>query len=272
MELRKSSLSIAALALFLTAGIFISPGAAKSPDVIFRGRIFTDTDQPLPTGYQVKITVNDLTVSAKVERGTGLYLIDVPREEFLAAFKEGLEVEINACDTEGNQLSKIEQVLEPIYLLQAADKKRVFIDLPEKKVIIPDQPSVKAFLFQGTLRTAEGYPALEGYTVSFSNTRTKQAITEKVDKRTGEYTTTFIDITSTGLFTTRSSAKTPDDLTPLSVDEHHGFTGAGDRHNRYRVRLEKLDPSLRYFVVGMVYNQRDFSTSGSVWLRRSWDE
>jgi len=214
MELRKSSLSIAALALFLTAGIFISPGAAKSPDVIFRGRIFTDTDQPLPTGYQVKITVNDLTVSAKVERGTGLYLIDVPREEFLAAFKEGLEVEINACDTEGNQLSKIEQVLEPIYLLQAADKKRVFIDLPEKKVIIPDQPSVKAFLFQGTLRTAEGYPALEGYTVSFSNTRTKQAITEKVDKRTGEYTTTFIDITSTG-----PEIKADDEFTIAAFDK-----------------------------------------------------
>jgi len=81
-----------------------------------------------------------------------------------------------------------------------------------------------------------------------------------------------LDITSTGLFTTRSIGKTPDDLTPLSVDKHHGFTGGADRHNRYRVRLEKLDPSLRYFVVGMVYNQRDFSTSGSVWLRRSWDE
>lgn len=81
-----------------------------------------------------------------------------------------------------------------------------------------------------------------------------------------------LDITSTGIFTTRSTTKEPNDLAPLSVDEHHGFTGAGDRHNRYRVRLEKHDPSLCYFVVGMVYNQRDFGTYGNVWLRRSWDE
>ena len=184
--------------LFIVFLLIAIPVTAKSPDVIFRGRVFTDTNQPLPTGYRVEVTVNGLKVSTKVERDTGRYLIAVPREDFLTAFKEGTEIEITACDTEGEQLSKIEQVLEPIYLLQGADKKKVFIDLPEKKVIIPDQSSVKAFLFQGTLRTAEGYPALEGYTIKLSNTRTKQTITEKVDQRTGEYTATFIDIISTG--------------------------------------------------------------------------
>ncbi|NCO95194.1 MAG: hypothetical protein COY42_11075 [Armatimonadetes bacterium CG_4_10_14_0_8_um_filter_66_14] len=64
----------------------------------------------------------------------------------------------------------------------------------------------------------------------------------------------------------------PDDLTPVVVDEHHAFTGAADRDNRYHLKVEQLQPNTRYFVVGLVYNQREFDTVGDVWLRQAWGE
>ncbi|PIY45807.1 MAG: hypothetical protein COZ06_19015, partial [Armatimonadetes bacterium CG_4_10_14_3_um_filter_66_18] len=69
-----------------------------------------------------------------------------------------------------------------------------------------------------------------------------------------------------------STEKLPDDLTPVVVDEHHAFTGAADRDNRYHLKVEQLQPNTRYFVVGLVYNQREFDTVGDVWLRQAWGE
>jgi hypothetical protein len=81
-----------------------------------------------------------------------------------------------------------------------------------------------------------------------------------------------LDIVSTGLYQSSSAAKQPDDLAPVVVDEHHAFTGAADRDNRYRLTVEHLRPNARYFVVGLVYNQREFDTFGDVWLRQGWGE
>ena len=80
-----------------------------------------------------------------------------------------------------------------------------------------------------------------------------------------------LDVTSTGLSWSTSQKKTPDDLRPVAVDEHHAFTGANDRANRYRLVVEGYEPGRRYFLIGMVYNQREFTTFGDVWLRLAWE-
>ena len=79
-----------------------------------------------------------------------------------------------------------------------------------------------------------------------------------------------LDIVATGLYRSSSQEKVPDAMTPVTVDEHHAFTGAGDRDNRYTLELEQIEPGVRLFIIGTVYNQREFDTTGDVWLRQDW--
>jgi len=81
-----------------------------------------------------------------------------------------------------------------------------------------------------------------------------------------------LSIASTGLYWTASTDELPDDLKPVSVDEHPGFTGGADRNNHYKLTLRERRPDHRYFIVGVVYDQRDFDTSGDVWLKHYWDD
>lgn len=81
-----------------------------------------------------------------------------------------------------------------------------------------------------------------------------------------------LDILSTGLFWSTSKEKQPGDLQPVAVDEHHAFTGAAGRDNWYKLRVTDVQPTRRFFIVGVVYNQRTFNTFGEVWLRRGWEE
>ncbi len=80
-----------------------------------------------------------------------------------------------------------------------------------------------------------------------------------------------LDIVATSLCGSSATEAVPADLTPVSTDEHHAFTGAADRHNRYTLTADKPVPGTRYFIVGTVYNQRDFETYGTVWLLRDWE-
>ena len=59
--------------------------------------------------------------------------------------------------------------------------------------------------------------------------------------------------------------------TVLSEDRHPAFTGIVDRANAYRVKVPPHQPERALFVVGTVYNQRDFGTRGVVWLEQSWE-
>jgi hypothetical protein len=80
-----------------------------------------------------------------------------------------------------------------------------------------------------------------------------------------------LDLLSTGLYASASPAAAPDDLQPLALDEHHGFTGAADSNHRYTLHIEALPPGGRVFLVGLVYNQRTFNTAGNVWLMKGWE-
>ena len=71
-------------------------------------------------------------------------------------------------------------------------------------------------------------------------------------------------ILSTGLYTTDAPDAKPEDLKPLAVDEHDGFTGGGDSKNVYTLALSAYEKGRRYFVVGQVYDERDFDTFGQV--------
>ena len=73
-----------------------------------------------------------------------------------------------------------------------------------------------------------------------------------------------LDILSTSLCT--SPTGDAGDMTPVATDEHHAFTGAGDRDNRYMLVLDQVTAGARYFVVGTVFDQRDFDTYGDVWM------
>lgn len=187
--------TVLTLLIIMLVSIFIVHAA---DDVVFRGTVLTDSNQALPTGYKVEISFSDLSVTREIERDTGRYLIPVQRGDFLTSFKAGEEIQIKVLDADGLSLSKITPVMKQIHILGEADKTKVFIDLPETKVVIPPQAPVKAFCFNGLVRTGEGYPVTTEYTVKFLNSRTGQESTEQVNIDTGEYTITFIDITADG--------------------------------------------------------------------------
>ncbi len=69
---------------------------------------------------------------------------------------------------------------------------------------------------------------------------------------------------STGLYSSTAAEETPAELTPLALDEHEGFTGGGDTRSVYTLTLKEYDPQRRYFLVGLVYNMREFDTFGQV--------
>jgi len=75
-------------------------------------------------------------------------------------------------------------------------------------------------------------------------------------------------ILSTGLYTADAASAGPDDLKPLVVDEHDGFTGGGNSRNVYTLALPDYDAQKRYYVMGVVYDEREFDTFGHVLLRR----
>ncbi len=69
-----------------------------------------------------------------------------------------------------------------------------------------------------------------------------------------------LSIISTGLY----SGANKEDIHPIMIDEHPGVTGAGDNENTYRLYLDNYNPELRYFIVGSIYNTREFDTFGQV--------
>lgn len=81
-----------------------------------------------------------------------------------------------------------------------------------------------------------------------------------------------LDILSTGLFWRPSAETEAADLHAVAVDEHHAFTGAADRENRYRLAVPEVPPGRKWFLVGVVYTQFGYDTFGDVWLRRGWEE
>jgi hypothetical protein len=92
-------------------------------------------------------------------------------------------------------------------------------------------------------------------------------VTDRI-KSTGKYEVLWdytmgadaLSILSTGLY----SGTSKEDIHPIMVDEHPGVTGAGDNENTYRLHLDNYNPELRYFIVGSIYNTREFDTFGQV--------
>jgi hypothetical protein len=77
-----------------------------------------------------------------------------------------------------------------------------------------------------------------------------------------------LSILSTGLYTSEVASPQPADLKPVAVDEHKGFTGGGNSGNVYTLPLPVPEAGRRYFIVGVVYDERDFDTFGHVLLRK----
>lgn len=75
-------------------------------------------------------------------------------------------------------------------------------------------------------------------------------------------------ILSTGLYTADAAEPGPDDLKPLVVDTHDGFTGGGNSRNVYTLALPDYDAQRRTYVMGVVYDEREFDTFGHVLLRK----
>jgi len=74
-----------------------------------------------------------------------------------------------------------------------------------------------------------------------------------------------LSMLSTGLY----SGTSKEDMHPIVIDEHPGVTGAGDSENTYRLHLDNYSSELHYYIVGSIYNMRDFDTFGQVLLTKT---
>jgi hypothetical protein len=96
-------------------------------------------------------------------------------------------------------------------------------------------------------------------------------VTDRI-KEAGTYAVTwqYLDgpdglfILSTGLYSAATTQPKPEDLTEVAMDQHDGFTGGGNSGNVYTLTLPRRDPALRYFAMGLIYDEREFDTFGHV--------
>jgi hypothetical protein len=116
-----------------------------------------------------------------------------------------------------------------------------------------------------------------GDIVPSSKAKPRQIVIDVTDriKGAGTYQVTWqyldgadgLSILSAGLYTADAAQPKPEDLKPVVVDQHEGFTGGGNSGNVYNLQLTAYDPARRYFVMGLVYDEREFDTFGNVLLQ-----
>ncbi|MDP6119062.1 MAG: hypothetical protein QGF00_22550 [Planctomycetota bacterium] len=90
-------------------------------------------------------------------------------------------------------------------------------------------------------------------------------------------------LTIMGFRTVRALASAPagnaEKLAELSIDKHHGVAAHKNRANVYTVKLDKLDPAMRYFIVASIRGVSQFKQkpgrtgcNGLVWMEAAMPE
>ncbi len=180
------------------------------------------------------------------------------QERLLALAERGLELEVVAEDDRKGYRSARNVLL--------ATTERLTGRQPEAAHSTPEQR--KLYQEQGIWRwsTEDIVPS--------GKDNPRRIVIDVTDRITGpgtyEVVWQYLDgadglfILSTGLYTADIADPGPEALRPLVVDEHPGFTGGGNSANVYTLTLEEHDPARRYYVQGVVYDEREFDTYGHV--------
>jgi hypothetical protein len=185
------------------------------------------------------------------------------QERLLALAEKGLELEVVAEDDRRGYRSARNVLI--------ATARRLTGRQPETAHSTPEQR--KLYQEQGIWRwsTEDIVPSGED--------DPRRIVIDVTDRITGpgtyEVVWQYLDgadglfILSTGLYTADIADPGPEALRPLVVDEHPGFTGGGNSANVYSLTLEEHDPARRYYVLGVVYDEREFDTYGHVLMRET---